>query len=248
MLTEERFSIILARISEKKTAKLNELCKLLNASVSTVRRDINTLAEMGKLIKIRGGAMALEEDFIFSEKNIEEKSHLFADEKNAIAMYAASLINDDDFVFIDAGTTTEMMIKYIPHKNAVFVTNGIVHAKKLSHKGFKVYIPGGEIKLSTEAIVGEECVLTLRNYNFTKCFMGVNGISVSAGFTTPDINEAMVKKAVIGKSMKKYFLADNSKFDKINSVTFAQLDRGEIITDKLPDKKYMNYTVIKEAL
>ena len=248
MLTEERFSIILNEISSKRTVTLNELCKLLNTSASTVRRDINTLAEMGKLIKLRGGAMALEENFIFSEKNVEEKTALFPEEKKPIGLYAASLIDDGDFVFIDAGTTTERMIEHIPQKEAVFVTNGIIHAKKLSHRGFKVYIPGGELKLSTEAIVGEECVLTIRNYNFTKCFMGTNGISMTAGFTTPDINEAIVKKAAVDKSIKKYFLADHSKFDKINSVTFAQINRGEIITDKLPDKKYIKYTSIKEVM
>ena len=66
MLTEERFSIILNEISSKRTVTLNELCKLLNTSASTVRRYINTLAELGKIIKLRGGAMALEENFIFS--------------------------------------------------------------------------------------------------------------------------------------------------------------------------------------
>ena len=129
-----------------------------------------------------------------------------------------------------------------------FVTNGFIHAKKLAQRGFKVYITGGEIKASTEAIVGAECVLTLRNYNFTKCFMGTNGISLTAGFTTPDVNEARVKSAAMESSRKAYIMADHSKFDEISSATFAQLSKAEIITDTLTKRKYAEFTVIKEVL
>lgn len=248
MLTEERFSVILETVNRKHSVKLTELCSLLDASVSTVRRDINMLAEMGKLIKVHGGAIALTDNFTNLEINVEEKLKLFSEEKHCIARYAASLVDDGDFAFIDAGTTTEKMIDYLPPKNVTFVTNGIIHAKKLAQRGFKVYIPGGEIKLSTEAIVGAECVLDIRNYNFTKCFIGANGISVSAGFSTPDVNEARVKTAVIDGSIETFILADHSKFDKITSVTFAQLNRGKIITDKMPDKKYLKYTSVKEVM
>ena len=65
-------------------------------------------------------------------------------------------------IYIDAGTTTELMIDFIKESNAVFVTNGIVHAKKLIQKGFITYIIGGEIKLPTEAIIGVEAINNLR--------------------------------------------------------------------------------------
>lgn len=248
LLTEERYSIIIEVVNSKKSVKLTELCELLNASVSTVRRDLNALAKMGRIIKVHGGAVAIDDSFTFTEINVEEKSRLFKEEKTAVAGYAASLIDNEDFVFIDAGTTTEKMIDFLPPKNVTFVTNGFIHAKKLAQKGFKVYIPGGEIKLATEAIVGSECVMTLKNYNFTKCFIGTNGISISSGFSTPDLNEARVKTSVIDGSLKAYILADHSKFDKVTSVTFAQLNRADIITDKLFDKRYINYTFIKEVM
>ena len=132
----------------------------------------------------------------------------------------ASIIEDGDFVFIDAGTTTEKMIDFIPARQVTFVTNAFVHAKRLAQRGFKVFLPAGEIKLSTEAIIGASCVLSLDQYNFTKCFMGVNGISVTGGFSTPDPNEASVKAAVINNSHTAYILADHSKFDKTSSVKF----------------------------
>ena len=199
-------------------------------------------------MKVRGGAIAVDDSFTSLEQNVDEKAVLFVREKEAIARYAASIIEDGDFVFIDAGTTTEKMIDFIPARQVTFVTNAFVHAKRLAQRGFKVFLPAGEIKLSTEAIIGASCVLSLDQYNFTKCFMGVNGISVAGGFSTPDPNEASVKAAVINNSHTAYILADHSKFDKTSSVKFAYLNKCRIITDRLEDKKYLSETSVKEVL
>ena len=140
------------------------------------------------------------------------------------------------------------MIDFIPNKDVTFVTNAFIHAKKLAQRGFKVFIPAGEIKLATEAIVGAECVSSLQSYNFTKSFIGANGISLSGDISTPDRNEASVKTAVIRNSRMVYILADHSKFEQITSVSFADLGRVMIITDKLGDKKYLSATNIKEVM
>lgn len=248
MLAEKRHAIILETVNRQKSVNLSELCQLLNTSESTIRRDLTILSNMGKLVKVHGGAVSIDDSFFNEESNVEEKSKLFTNEKIAIAKYSASMIDSGDFIFIDAGTTTEKMIDYIPNKDVTFVTTGFINAKKLAQRGFKVYIPGGKIKLTTEAIVGAECVLSLKNYNFTKSFVGVNGISLTSGFSTPDVDEAKVKTAVIENSRTVYILADHSKFDKITSVTFAQLNKAQIVTDKLLDKKYLFKTNIKEVL
>lgn len=249
MLTEERYSIILEQVRKNKSVKLLELCKLLRASESTVRRDLTSLDQKGLLKKVHGGAISIDDsNFNLVEHDVESKSKLFAEEKIAIASFAASLIDDGDFVFIDAGTTTEKIIDFLPDKNVTFVTNAFVHAKKMAQKGFNVYIPAGKIKTTTEAIVGAECVSSLQNYNFTKSFIGANGISLSGGISTPDRNEASVKSVVVQNSQTAYILADHSKFGQITSVTFAQLGQVEIITDKLEDKRYLTKTNIKEVM
>ena len=248
MLTEERHSIILETVNARKSVTLGELCALLDTSESTVRRDLTALAEKGLLLKVHGGAISVTDSFSVIEHNVEEKSLLCVEEKSAIARFAASLIDDGDFVFIDAGTTTAKMIDYIPPKNVTFVTNAFIHAKKLAQKGFRVFLPAGEIKLTTEAIVGAECVNSLSRYNFTKSFLGANGISLSSGISTPDSTEASVKTAVIANSRQVYILADHSKFDQMTSVTFSPLNKVRIITDRLPDKKYLSETNIKEVL
>lgn len=247
MLTEKRHSIILETVNRQHSVRLTELCEILNTSESTVRRDLAILNEKGLLTKVHGGAIAVGETFSPVEYNMEEKSQLYTEEKTAIAKYAAALIEDGDFVFIDAGTTTEKMIDFLPEKKATFVTNGLFHAKKLAQKGFKVFVLAGELKLSTEAVVGTECVLALKNYNFTKSFLGANGVSLSCGITTPDPDEASIKTAVISSSKTAYVLADHSKFDKITSVTFGNLNKVTIITDKLNDKRYASKAEIKEV-
>ena len=248
MLSEERYSIIAELVNSRGSMKLGELCEALRASESTVRRDLNVLSERGILTKVHGGAISNNDSFFGYENDVEKKSILYVEEKERIARYAASLIEDGDLVFIDAGTTAEKMIAELPKKNVTIVTNGFINAKKLSQRGFKVLIPGGEIKLSTEAIVGAECVLSLQQYNFNKCFIGVNGISRSGGLSTHDINEAVVKSTAIKNSKEVYILADSSKFGKITGARFAPLGCGEIITDKLIDKKYLSEARIKEVL
>lgn len=150
-------------------------------------------------------------------------------------------------IYIDAGTTTELMIDFIKESNAVFVTNGIVHAKKLIQKGFITYIIGGEIKLTTEAIIGVEAINNLRKYNFTKAFLGTNGVDLVRGFTTPDISEALVKGEAIKKSKEIYILSDSSKFNQINSITFSEINEPIVITTNLIDKRYKKHMKIMEV-
>lgn len=81
----------------------------------------------------------------------------------------------DDFVYLDAGTTTEYMIPFLTEKSAVFVTNAVSHALQLTENGFRVILIGGELKAATEAIVGNEAYVNLQKYNFTKGFFERTG-------------------------------------------------------------------------
>ena len=247
MLAEERFSKILNIIEAEGSATLQDLMTALNASESTIRRDLNTMDENGLLTKVHGGAIANKPLISTYDENVNNRKTLHADEKKVIAKYAASLIQPNDFVYIDAGTTTEMMIQFIQTNEAVFVTNAITHAKLLSEKGCRVYILGGEFKSQTEAIVGEEAVETLDKYNFTKGFWGTNGISVTKGFSTPEVKEAMVKKHSMSNCKECYILADSSKFEQISSVKFAEFDQATILTTALQKSAFKKYKNIMEV-
>lgn len=247
MFTEERYSIIIELVNRRKAVTVAELSEELDASPATVRRDLTELHRRGKLQKVHGGATSIEVDYYTDEKDMPTKNLLFMDEKQMIAMEAASLITPDDFVYIDAGTSTEVLINYIQSSSATFVTNGLTHAARLSARGFKVSLPAGTVKHSTLAIVGTETVEYLRNCNFTKGFFGTNGISLKAGYTTPDTMEATIKETALHRCKKAYILADPSKFDKIAPITFAPLEAAEIYTTILKNQKYKAFTTIREV-
>ena len=247
MLTQERYQSILSIINERNAATVTELALLLNTSESTIRRDLTALDEMGKIKKVYGGATSVSQNAGSFEDNVSLREGLMFEEKTEIAKYAASMINDSDFVYIDAGTTTSRLIDFIDNQNATYVTNGIAHARKLIQKGLTAYVLGGKLKPLTEAVVGTEAIANLHNLNFSKAFMGTNGIDLKSGFTTPDIEEASVKEVAIKTSYMPFILADHTKFRRVFSVTFAQLRQCCIITDALPDSKFSSETVIKEV-
>lgn len=246
MLSKERYKLILELLNEKKSITVNELVKTLKFSESTVRRDLNALDKMNKLQKVHGGAVVLEKYFYTEEYGVKIKGKINMNEKKRIAKYAAELIKDGDFVFIDAGTTTEAMIEFIKAKRVKFVTNGINHGKKLATLGYDVYLLGGTLKVNTEAIVGSFAVESLRKYNFTKGFFGTNAISEDSGFSTPDFEEAIVKEEALKRCIKSYILADSSKFNKKSSIIFGDLSQGEIITNQ-DVAQYKRYTKIIEV-
>ena len=248
MLTEERHKKILEIIDKKGSVNAQELMVALDASESTIRRDITTLANEKKLIKVHGGAIKIErESFSTKDDEVLLRKERNMKEKIAIAKLAASLIEDDDFVYLDAGTSTGVMIDFLTARNPVFVTNAIEHARDLTRKGYKVYLIGGEYKSATEAIVGEEAALSLQKYHFTKGFFGANGISIDEGLTTPEIKEAMIKKTAIAATKQSYFLLDHTKFGEISAITFADITEGTIVTDKVPNEEYREKAKILEV-
>lgn len=234
MLTEQRQEEIARLVSEKGSITVAELKELLNISESTIRRDITALDKDGRLTKVFGGAVALHTQIAKKELSMLQKQELQTAEKQLIAQYAAALIEPDDCVYLDAGTTTGWMIEYIREFRATYITNALSHAKRLADKGFHVILIGGELKSSTDAIIGAEAVLHLQKYYFSKGFFGVNGADRTTGFTTPDAREAMVKQTAVKHTQPehRYFLTTASKFGEVYAVTFAGLENGTILTEQ----------------
>ena len=235
MLTEERYNIILELLREKRSVTVAEIKDRLGISESTIRRDLNALAQEGKLTKVFGGAVVPDNVSNGIELSVPQKLQVNEREKRLIAGYAAAMIMPHDFVYLDAGTTTGYMLEFFCDKDVTVVTNAVAHAQRLAKAGVKVRLVGGELKSSTEAVVGSEAMQTLRKYHFTKGFFGTNGVTKKAGFTTPDANEAMVKKTAIEQCQKKYVLCDHSKFGEVSSVTFLAFTGADVITDRIAE-------------
>ena len=226
MLTEERYATILRILKEKQAVTVPELTRALCTSESTIRRDLTALHKRGMLYKVYGGATSIDSNYTAMEEDMPTKSSRCTEEKIAIARRAASLVTRKDFVYIDAGSTTLHMVDFLQERQAVYVTNGLPHASRLSLKGFKVFLLGGRLKAITEAVIGTEALHNLELYNFTKGFF---------------------KSEALSRCEHAYVLADQSKFNKISPITFANISSATIITGHLRDKNYRDCTTILEG-
>lgn len=239
MLAEERLNRIVAAVDERGTVTSAELMELLNASESTVRRDLTRLAQEGRIVKVHGGAAsagatAVRRTVVSVDQAVGERHELHLAEKRRIARFAATLIEPSDFVYIDAGSTTGCLADAITERSATYVTNSVEIAHALFEKGCRVLMPAGEIKTATGALVGEQTVETLRRFRFTIGFFGTNGATPDSGFTTPELGEALVKETALAHTLKPYVLCDSSKFSAVSPVAFAAFDDAVVITDTVP--------------
>ena len=249
MLAEERFAMILDLLAQKRSATVLELCDALDASESTIRRDLTQLDRQGLLKKVHGGATLVGRTVLADEPPMAAREEQSVEEKRLIARAAAAMITEKDFIFLDAGSTTLALVRELsgPALDARYVTNGVAHARLLAQKGCKVFLVGGLLRPETEAIIGAAALHSLQQYNFTKAFLGANGVALDAGFTTPDPEEAAVKATVVRRAREAWFLVDDSKFARIYPAVIAELSGGAILTNHCPNPKYRQFTLVKEA-
>lgn len=133
-------------------------------------------------------------------------------------------------IFIDAGTTTEFLLPFLQGKNVTVVTNSIHHATRLVDLSIKTIIIGGYVKQTTDASIGSVALEQIRQMDFDKAFLGMNGVD-EAYLTTPDMEEAVIKKAVIANAKVSYILVDGTKIGQVSFVKVAAIDQVTIITE-----------------
>lgn len=217
------------KLSHDKFVRLDDLVSLLDTSESTVRRDLDELESERKLHRVHGGAElphSLQEEFTNQQKSIKN-----IQEKMQVARKAASLISNDDVIFVDAGTTNELLLGYLNQDNLTVVTNSIHHAAKLVDKNIQTIIIGGHVKKSTDASIGAVAYEQIKQLNFDKAFLGINGIDEEF-LTTPDMEEAVIKKTVIKNARKSYIVTDLSKIGRVSFAKVDKIENATIITNQ----------------
>lgn len=229
MLKTERKRLIMDKITLDDYVVLEDLVELLETSESTVRRDLDELEAEGKLHRVHGGAEKLHA--LQEEPSIRQKSIKNVQSKKELVQKAAELIQDGDVIFLDAGTTTELLIPHLNQEGLTVVTNAIHHAAELVDKNIKTLIIGGFIKNTTDASVGHIAVEQVRRLNFDKAFLGMNGID-GEHVTTPEMEEAVVKRSIIASAKKAYILADSSKLGQVSFINVAPLADITLITNR----------------
>ncbi|MCO4481174.1 DeoR/GlpR family DNA-binding transcription regulator [Streptococcus infantarius] len=217
------------KLSHDKFVRLDDLVSLLDTSESTVRRDLDELESERKLHRVHGGAElphSLQEEFTNQQKSIKN-----IQEKMQVARKAASLISNDDVIFVDAGTTNELLLGYLNQDNLTVVTNSIHHAAKLVDKNIQTIIIGGHVKKTTDASIGAVAYEQIKQLNFDKAFLGINGIDEEF-LTTPDMEEAVIKKTVIENARKSYIVTDSSKIGRVSFAKVDKIENATIITNQ----------------
>ena len=231
MVLIDRWIEISEFVKEKKYASIDEIMEKFQLSRSTVRRTLIAMEEKKLIKRVRGGAEVIEEVDAILPMDFQEVFNANKEDKIIIAKKAASLIQDNDVIFIDSGSTCFYMIDYIKAKEITVVTNGIMHIQKLMAKGINTYILGGYAKPEKNLIMGEDMVNKISVMNFDKAFLGTMGIDARSGFTTMMLEDGEVKKAVIKSSDKCYILADKSKFNVRKFYTYGDFTEATIITN-----------------
>lgn len=249
VLAEQKQQMIMEMLSDSKVVKLKDICQQTKCSASSARRDLQILEEQGSLVRIHGGAKAKHD--LQREMDMTGKSTQNVSAKDRIAQLAAAKITDEDVIFLDAGTSTLAVVRYLrPEQHLTVVTNGVIHASQLADQGIRTLLVGGMLKNTTKAIIGTKTVRDLQRYRFNKVFLGTNGVHDEYGLTTPDPEEAAVKQAALDQAEEVFVLADASKFDAVSFVKIADLEQVTLITTDIPRvvfDKYSRQTNILEV-
>lgn len=239
MLTEERQARIEDYINQHGVCKVAELCDLTQTSESTIRRDLIQMEEQGMIKRVHGGAQSVKS---FSRDVSQHvRFSLNHDDKLKIARYAAEhFVRSGDDIFIDAGTTTYEMVPFLADvANLTIVTNGVETALCSLNHGIKTILVGGKVKGDTHASVGHTAVEQIKAMNFSASFIGTNGIDASGRLSTPEPEEAAVKRAEFAQTNHAYVLADKSKIGEQSFATFGNVQDAVVITNKLKQSEKM---------
>jgi len=235
MLAAQRQRAIVERVQAHGGVRVRELVQELGVSDMTIRRDLEALASQGLVRKVHGGAATLRSQATH-EPGFEAKSTQREAEKEAIANRAASFISRDSAIALSAGTTTwRLARKLVAIPGITVVTNSIRVAAVLyptSAALHQTVILTGGVRTPSDALVGPVAVAAIRSLNIDQLFLGVHGMSLERGFTTPNFLEAEVDQALVEAARSIVVLADHTKWDTIGLSTICFLsDVDVLITD-----------------
>jgi DeoR/GlpR family transcriptional regulator of sugar metabolism len=242
MLAPQRQAAILDRVRAAGGVRVSELAAEYGVSDMTIRRDLESLADRGLLVKVHGGATTVAPGSThepgFAAKSVRQRA-----EKAAIAMRAAALVSPGDAIALSAGTTTAGLAqRLVDVPSLTVVTNSIPAADVFYRAGRPdqtVVLTGGT-RTPSDALVGPVAVAAIGTLHLDMLFLGVHGMSERAGYTTPNLMEADVNRALVAAAERLVVLADHTKWGTVGISSIVPLDRADIvITDDVLDEAAM---------
>jgi len=234
MYAEERQQAIATEVMTKGRASVAELAQAYEVTTETVRRDLAVLDKAGLVRRVHGGAVPARALHLV-EPGVGERETTRADYKDAIAVAAADFFPlSGASVLLDAGTTTARIAAHLPtDRELLVVTNSVPIAARLAGMPtVNLQLLGGRVRGLTQASVGEQVLRVLDSMRVDIAFIGTNAISLRHGLSTPDTDEAAVKRAMIKAANFVVVTADSSKIGREDFVSFAPIARVDaLITD-----------------
>lgn len=242
LLAEQRRALILDEVRRRGGVRVNELTRRLNVSDMTVRRDLDALARQGVVEKVHGGAVPVVEPSSH-EPGFEAKSGLELGAKEAIAREAAALVPPGAAIALAGGTTAYALAQQLLEVPDLTVVTNSVRVADVFQSGQRlaggthgsaaatVVITGGMRTLS-ETLVGPVADRAIQSLHFDLLFLGVHGISVEAGLSTPNLAEAETNRQFVRSARRVVVIADHTKWGTVGLSSFATLeDVDTLVTD-----------------
>ena len=224
MLKAERLEKMEKYISERSFVTLNELCDLFLVHKNTVRADINELEKKGVLVKKYGGVSYKGNKVPTS---YEERTSLGTKSKEVIGRLAASILSEDDVIYVDSGTTAAMLFQdasALPERLTVITNNlGVINRCFELEADYQVYTLPGKLEKQLNCFTGVETIESISNFNLSKVFLGCRGISLTGDLTTASLVDAGIKKALIGNGNIKVLMASSDKVGNPSAFNFGQM-------------------------
>lgn len=233
MLKQERFLYILQQLERHQKVTPPELSEALGISEVTIRRDLTELDALGKIQKVHGGAIPI----TGRAASFQQRQSIHAPAKKIIAEKAKTLIQPDQILMIDGGTTNLYLVQQLPlDLRATIITNCLSIAQSLvNFPHIQVILPGGRYEKKNDVLVGAETVKTFSETRADLCFLGVCRIDAERGITVDHYEEALVKKAMTRSAKQVIALADIHKVNQSDAFWVAPADLlSTLVTDVAP--------------
>lgn len=238
--TPERQKQILSLIIRQHRLSVAEIVEQFSVSEATARRDLETLASVGKVQRVHGGAIAVEQ--APPELPILERESEQVDEKFRIGQAAAALVKDGDSVFLGSGTTVLETAKHLrDRKNLTVITNSLPVLNTLAGlREITVVSLGGQLRDSELSFIGHIAEQTLAELRVDTVIMGTRGISLEDGLTNDYLPETLTDRAILKIGQKVVIVADHTKINRVATALLAPLDTMQMfVTDSDADKKFV---------
>ncbi len=238
MLKSERQAYIVHQINLHNKVLLTDLSEQINVSNDTIRRDLQELADLGRIIKVHGGALSPS----FHNGHQSHKEVYAYTQKKIIAKKAASLIKNGMFVMTGGGTTIIEMARALPQDlQATFISGSIPALFEYSsHPNIEVIAIGDKVAKTSKITIGSEAISKIREFRVDLCFLGVNAINLQTGISDNDWDIVQVKKAMIESAEKLVCLTISEKIDSRQPIQICDLKKIDtLITELSPEDELL---------